>query len=330
MIKLIQSSRLPLPMVYLVETIEDIKELPLGIPFIRSNIKDYQKCVKILEYEVLWNSLKSTGFKLKWENFLKEKGFTNFWKFGVASSTKKLLDSLTCTSLDDIPVKSISNFINDISYKVDLDVLKNLKLLPEWFKTIEENININILDSINYNPSLYTKKLDLMLGGIELSHPSRNVIIIDISGSIPKGVSSTILTYAKTFAEKFYADLLITGSKSTLYDYNKLDSLNIDDIYMENGMDNDQYYYKNIMKEHRKYNTVLVFGDYHNPGQTWSNSFNKRTKIIPIDEGKKLCNWEIENIISFHMDNSEELAGYSIWFEAKNITHIKNWVIDLN
>jgi hypothetical protein len=47
----------------------------------------------------------------------------------------------------------------------------------------------------------------------------------------------------KNLAENFFADILITGSKTTLYDYAELDKLNIDTIYQENGTDNDQIFF---------------------------------------------------------------------------------------
>ena len=91
-------------------------------------------------------------------------------------------------------------------------------------------------------------RLDGVYGGIEIKSPNRNLIIIDISGSIPKGVSSTCLILSKNLAESFYADILITGSKSTIYSYEDLGSLNIEAIYNENGMENDQAYFKKLVQ----------------------------------------------------------------------------------
>lgn len=339
MIKLIQSPRLKIPIVYLIESYNDLKDLPIGIPFIRASINDYDKCVQMLEWEVLWKSCKESKLPFNWEKILREQGY-NPWKFGIANSdTGDLFTSdedLGSSEYDkdteefDKGYIDCSRFLDDISYKVEIDVLKELKLLPTWLDEIELAVKENITNTIVYNPSLYTKKLDLPLGGIEYAPSIKNVIIIDISGSIPRGVSMTMLALAKTLAEQFYADIVITGSKSTLYEYDKLDTLDIETIYDQNGMDNDQIYFKNLVMQPRKYKTALVFGDEHQPGYAWSNHYNKGSKKISQDDGKELCKWEINDIMSFHTTQHTNIAGYARWFSTTKVTHIDNWVSDLN
>lgn len=95
---------------------------------------------------------------------------------------------------------------------------------------------------------MYNKKLDGMYGEIDLVS-NRNLIIIDISGSIPKAISSTILVLCKNLAENFYADILITGSKSTLYYYENLHELILKPFYKENGIDNDQVWFRKLVSE---------------------------------------------------------------------------------
>ena len=96
-------------------------------------------------------------------------------------------------------------------------------------------------------------------------------------------------------AESFYADLLITGSKSTLYPYENLHELNVTTIYEENGMDNDQIYFKNLVTTDAKnYKTAIIFGDNHHPGYTWSNIYNRNSKTISDEDGKKMCKWNID------------------------------------
>jgi len=179
-----------------------------------------------------------------------------------------------------------------------------------------------------YNPNLYNKKLDLVVGGIDLSTPDKNLIIIDISGSIPKSISEAILLLSKTMATQFYADLLITGSKSTLYDYTEMDKIDVKKVYRENGTDNDQTYFKNLLAEHNKYNTVICFGDNHSPCMAWSNIYNRKNSSITRAEGKKLNKWEVQNIYSFHTTSNTILSGYCDWFDVSEdrITYMENWV----
>jgi hypothetical protein len=334
MIKLIQSKRVQLPIVYLVETAKDLQNVPLGIPFIRGRMSDYNNCVQMMEFEVLWKSMIETDLPFSWKQILADNGYVNTWNYGIAKSSgmhdAEISDEdwMELGFLENKGGSAInaSNFLNEISYKVDIDVIKDLKLIPCWLMDIEAAVNENILNSVTYNPMLYNKKLDLPLGGLEFNSPKKNVIIIDISGSIPNGVSMTMLTLAKTMADQFYADVLITGGKSVIYDYDKVDGLVPDDLYSEIGQNNDQAYFKKLLSEKRVYKTAIVFGDNDCPGHKWSRS----DKAITDVDGKKLCKWEIDNILSFHTHDNSKLAGYARWFDTYNVTHIDNWVKDLN
>ena len=349
MIKLIQSAKLKIPIVYLIETYGDLKELPIGIPFIRGSIADYSKYVRMMEWEVLWKGCKESGLPFNWEKVLRKNGYTDLYKSGITnggSGLSKVIEGEEPGELedfdDDLDVdledyleldssESYGGYLEDISYKVDIDTLRSLKLLPVWLDDIEVAVKENITNTIVYNPSLYTKKLDLPLGGIEYFPSSKNLIIIDISGSIPISVSKTILALAKTLSEQFYADVVITGSKSTLYEYDSIDSLNINTIYTDNGKDNDQVYFRKLLEEPRKYKTAIVFGDNDEPGYAWSNQFNEDSKRISDSDGKKLCKWEIKDVMSFHTKSKTELAGYARWFNVSGkITYMDKWVNDLN
>jgi len=338
MIKLIQSDKVQLPIVYLVETQKDLETLPLGVPFIRGKENEYNNCVQMLEFEVLWKSMIESNFKFKWKDILARHGFYNTWKYGVARSSgcpeitmsdkdwreAGKVDSLIIDENNEIV--DCSTFLNEISYKVNIDVIKELKLLPSWLDDIEKAISENILNSVTYNPTLYTKKLGLPLGGVEFNTAKRNLIIIDISGSIPDGVAGTMLSIAKTLVEQFYADIVITGGKSVLYEYDKVDKLDTTKMFKELGRNNDQEYFVKLLSEPRKYKTAIVFGDNDYPGIKWS----KRDKDIEVKEGKELCKWEIDEIISFHTHDHKKIAGYGRWFNTTNVTHIDNWVTDMN
>lgn len=335
MIKLIQSSKLKLPIVYLVETRKDLLDLPLGIPFIRANMGEYNKCVQMMEWEVLWKTAKESGLKFNWEKILRKAGYRT-WKYGIAKSSIPNVDLIGAETIEELGENEYNfgldslnadDFLNDISYKVDIDVIKELKLLPVWLEDIEAAVKTNITNSITYNPTLYTKKLGLPLGGIEYSPGMKNLIIIDISGSIPFGVSSTMLGFAKTLGEQFFADLIITGSISSFYEYEVLDTLDADKERRINGTNNDQIYFRKLVEQPRKYKTAIVFGDNDQPGYNWNGG-----QELSYSQGKEICKWEISEIISFHTHDHKSLAGYARWFDVpeNKITHINNWVKDMN
>lgn len=315
--KLVQSSRVTLPTLYLVENEEELLKLPIGIPYVRADIKDYKDIVQLLEWEVLLKAALATKLPFKWSSILKENGFTHP---NVKTKVFKTSEE------EDEEISELEDYIEYTSYVVDVEYLKNLKILPTWFTDIEAAVKENIMNSILYNPSLYNKKLDLCSGDVELTTPEKNLIIIDISSSIPVAISKAVLLLSKTMASQFYADLLITGSKSTLYDYSEMDKLDVTTIYTENEMDNDQEYFIKLISEYRKYNTAIVFGDEDYPGMRWSNTFNKNTKTISVEEGKEINKWDVNRIYSFHTCTDKNIAAYGRWFSTEDVTYMKNWV----
>jgi len=76
----------------------------------------------------------------------------------------------------------------------------------------------------------------------------------------------------------------------------------------------------------KNYKTAIVFGDNHHPGDRWDNKYNNDTKTISDEDGKKLCKWNVDKIISFHTTSTTNIAGYARWFDTKEIERISNWV----
>lgn len=327
--KLLQSKKMAFPIIYLIENSKELETIPLGVPFIRGNAKDYDAFVRLIEFEILLKSARATGLPFKWETILRDNGYKDFFKATASSafvvSSKK--GDTGVKGYDVTEPKEVSDFLVDISYQVDIEYLKNLKIIPTWFGDIENAVKENILNSITYNPNLYNKKLDLCAGSVDLTTPERNLIIIDISGSIPKSISYAVLLLSKTMSTQFFADVLITGSKSTLYDYTEVDALDVEKVYSDNGMDNDQVYFKSIVEQYRKYNTVIIFGDNHSPSQSWCNDYNRGTSFINREYAKDRINkFEVKTIFSFHTTSNTQLAGYGDWFTPSKIVHQKDWV----
>lgn len=348
--KLLKSKKLDLPTVYFITDRAEIKDVPIGIPFIFGDESVKKHMIKLLEYEILYQAAVDSGFPFNFKKILEDNGYKNIKSFSYGSpayveysTSGTIKDDFDFEGCKPVITKSDSfkEYVKDASAYVDIEVLKKLKVFPTWLSNIEDAIHTNIHNFAVYNPDMYNKKLEGMYGGIDLKPPNKNLIIIDISGSIPRAVSTTCLTLAKNLSETFYADLLITGSKSTLYNYSELSELNIETIYDENGMDNDQVWFKKLLTDdERSYKTAIVFGDNDMPGQRWSNKFNDGAVNISDKDGKDLCKWKIENLISFHTGNRAwrdvypkgkvPVAGYARWFEPEKTEKIENWVKYLN
>ncbi len=339
--KVLRSKKgIPIPKLFFVSDRAEIKDIPHGVPYIFGDESTENYIVQIMEYEVLYQKALESGFPFDFRKILTENGF-DIYDCGFDRSSVRLNLSTTGDPNKQQSLKDsfslveglgkFQEFIRDSSVYVDISVIKDLKIFPVWLDSIEDAVNTNIHNFATYDSNMYNKKLDGMYGGIQLKSPNKNLIVIDISSSIPRAVSTTILALAKNLSENFYADIMITGSKTTLYDYSEIDKLDINTIYEENGEDNDQVYFKKLLTaDEREYDTVIVFGDNDIPGYDWSNEFNHGTRTISTEDGKALCLWKVNKLISFHTTSRTDVAGYGDWFSPNETIHIENWVKDID
>jgi len=333
MIELLTSKKFKLPTLFFITDKKDIKDLAVGLPFIYGAPTDKKYFIQLLEWEVLYKRALQTGLPFNWEKILKDNGYKPcygskghplFFDYKESEADyDKIIGEKYDLSLIKEDNGDFAEYINDCSATIDIDKLRNLNVFPVWLDTIEDALSTNIHNFSLYNPNMYNKKLEGMYGQIEFLSPDRNLIICDISGSMTKSIATFILLHSRTMAETFYCDILVTGAISILYPYELIHTLDVDKVYTEVGRNNEGEMFKKLLSEVKHYKTAIVFGDNDHPG-----GYSK--KFISDSDGKKLCKWKIDKVISFHKDSNTELAGYSRWFEPREIEHIKNWVIDLN
>lgn len=328
--KKLNSNRINLPVMYLIEDSEELKELPVGIPFIIGDYKSEPFIVKYLEYTLLYRSAQATGLPFKWEEELSKIGYT---------SSSKPEDSFYCLpyeylmeelkapkSIKELEASSVSYEIDintylDDGYLVSFDKLTELNVTPTWVSSLADSIRTNVLNSVEFNPSLYSKKLGVMVGYSETIGATRNLGILDFSGSIPLSITITTALLAKLMSKTFYADIMVTGTTTKLFRYEELDSIDLMKEAESIGRNNDQVYFRRLVEIPAKYNTVFAFGDEDNPGNNWEGA-----GYISDEEGKEICNWEVEKVISLHTRSNTMLAGYLKWFKPKETEHVSNWL----
>lgn len=325
----LKSKKFKLPDIFFITDKEELKEIPIGLPYVIGKPEEKEYYIKLLEYTVLYQKLKETGLPFDWDLILKENGFEPihaYWHptgYFDHKKSEEGYEEITVEkdyelSTNYVDTKEFQTFVNDATALIDIKKLRNLHLLPDFQFDIENAIRTNIVNFINYNPYMYNKKLGGMYGGVEFKSPNRNLIIVDVSGSMTKSISVFALLESKTMAESFYADILVTGSVSILYPYEKLYELDVERVYNEVGRGNEAEYFKKLVSEPKQYKSAIVFGD-----DDWPGGYSRNR--ISNKDGKKLCKWEIEELFSFHKDSNERLAGYARWFSPKKITCIKDW-----
>lgn len=333
--ELLKSKKFELPKLYFIDDREKIKDIPIGVPFIYGNRQDKYRIIRMLEYEVIWNAAVKSGFPFNFKKLLHEAGFRNvkFHSFceNIYMDHKnegvydvKSLETTKNQIYEGGSPDLFNEFVEDCSALVDINKLKELKVFPIWLEDIEKAIETNVHNFAVYNPYMYNKRLDGMYGAIDMSSPERNLLVIDISASIPRAVGTTLLTLAKHLTETFYADLMVTGSETHLFPYEELQGLDIEGMYDEFGQGNESDMYRKLVTgETRKYATAIVFGDNHSPCDGWTHSSRVD---IGRDDAKKMCTWSVERMISLHTKSSFIRAGYGDFFDVKEVQHIADWV----
>lgn len=316
---------------YLITDQSEISDVPVGIPFMFGDESSEKFIVRLMEYEILYQAALMSGYPFDFKQILSDNGYKNLESFGYDKTVYMDINDkfeykgkfeAGCVTDVRSPDSLFKRHMKDAAVYVDITKLKELHIMPIWLDKIEDAISTNIHNFAVFNPHLYNKKLDGMYGGIELVAPGKNLIIIDVSSSIPKGVAATCLALSKNLCNSFYADLLITGNSSSLYNHDEVSTLDMTTVYDTHGGGQECAQFRKIITESdREYATAIVFGDNHSPSQSWG-----REPAIDRAIGKKLCTWKINKLVSFHTTSTYHTAGYADWFDCTNIDKVGDWV----
>ena len=213
MLQKITSKRVELPPIWLVENEDDFNQLPRGLPYIVGTQKELNFIRVFLEFQVLYRSCVKTKLSINWSRCLEKLGYKNVKTYALNSG-----GSFIGGNPEDNAKIELDSFIQD-QYLVNFDKLTELKILPTWLDDLRASIETNIIDEVTFDPSSFNKQLGLNIGGATLKHNKKNLLILDVSGSIPDGVVKTITGLAKLMSKKFYADVMVTGGQTYLIEY---------------------------------------------------------------------------------------------------------------
>jgi hypothetical protein len=200
----------------------------------------------------------------------------------------------------------IQDYIGDLSSSVDIDALQKLGLLPKFVGDVTDCIKRNLNQSMRWTEG-YTKKLGYPLGKFDRKQELPNLVIIDVSHSIPDGIAATMLTLADTLRSQCNAELIITSRRSGYYpsgaELPKPQTLR--DYY---GRSNESAEFWGIIRKHiagREFGHVISFGDDDNPGM-WREYWDKFYNINA--QGTK-----VHAVHHYHTWRSATETGYARW-----------------
>jgi len=311
MITKIISRKVELPPIFLVEDKEDFEKLPKGLPYIIGTKSELSFITIFLEFQILYKSCQRTGIPVKWLDCLKRIGYN----INGIKNYKLHSGGIYGEGGGDRPEITMDEFVED-QYFVDFDKLSDLKILPKWLEDLKSAIQTNIIDEVQFDPLAFNKQLGLNIGYGNVKHNMKNLLILDVSGSIPKSIVVSITNLAKLMSKKFFADILITSGKSVLIDYEDVPTSDIIEIARLSGYSNESIMFKEIIGKYKEYNTVISFGDDDSPG---------------VEKEDKLCNFKVETLYSLHTQKtSDNITGYARCFDPKETHKVKDWINTIN
>ena len=325
MLQRVTMQGIPLPRLYIAENKEDVAlAKSKGIPYIKWNLGQEELIKFILRPflekmfpDIKWNLV--LGPRRRFRTKVEMVGGGDICE-GVSTGETTLTRDNDGTLVEDADVATstrmfnrrngggevesvdLSVYVGDLSSYVNLEVLQSLRLMPAFIGDILECIKINV-GSGQFWQEGYNKKRRLYVGNYNSAAQLPNLIILDVSYSIPRGISSTMLMLIDTLRSQVNADLIVTGRNSKWFPMNER-LPTPDKLRKMVPLGQESIEFLGILKDHvagKHYGHVFCFGDNDTP---W---FNK-------DEWDRiLVGTEVDHVHSYHTWAKDTLAGYCKW-----------------
>lgn len=323
MIERISCHGLPIPLMYRVDTEEEADIMRRqGLPYIISELP-----VKMLIKAIMLPVLRRHYPGISWERFLNipadvrnevihvpgrrvEQGDPESQRLLMISVDGRISDSADeersySGQVEESHTVRLEEALRDCSAEVDPKILSDLNLLPQFLGDIESIIRRNLY-AADWTEG-YSKKLRVPLGNFNASRQARNLLIVDISSSIPDGISSTLLALLHTMRHTAEADVIVTGSTSMYWEADK-ELPTAEWIRNNIGLSNESKEFDKILRTKiagNHYGNVIVFGDNDSPyidyeSPSWVNS------------ARKLDETQVDNLVCYHT-NHHYVPGYGRW-----------------
>lgn len=207
--------------------------------------------------------------------------------------------------------ESIDSYIGDLGHYVNVEELQSLGLLPTFLDDIANAIKLNLMNAAWCDG--YNKKLGCNVGSWQGTDQAPNLIILDVSGSIPRGVAGTMISLIETLRHQANADLIITSTRSEYWPANT-ELPTPDQLSYLIGGCNECVQFYSILRKHvlgKHWGNVIVFGDQDSPLRHDIQVAVERGHTENIDP-KELQSTRIDRIMAFHT-RWQSIPGYGLW-----------------
>lgn len=207
---------------------------------------------------------------------------------------------------------------------VDIEALISLELLPHFVGKIADVVRRNLYGR-RWTEG-YNKKRRCPLGNFDAEEEADNLIIVDVSYSIPRGVSATMLTILDYMRLKLRADVIVTGGRSMFWPYGS--ELPTPEKLREIvPMGNESADFRRILLEDvkgKRYDNVVSFGDNDCPDLGLLDPEQYDIRAVRGSRVAQLRQWYLDNlsgteigdVYHFHTRSAFLPTGYAKWAEA--------------
>lgn len=308
----LKAAGVKLPKIYVCDTNDDAKICRSnGIPFVKWKGSD-DDLIKLVFYPVL---VKMFPY-IKWKEVLnikasKDPGVT------YAKGKYNSYDNIDGEDSIEECTVPLSEYCGDLEHSVNVEQLQDLKLLPKFLGDIADNIRENYADYL-YSEG-WNKKYGAPIGNYGPTSQAMNLIIIDVSASIPFGIAATLLALADTMRSNAKAGLIITGGKSLYFDISE-PIPSPSELRQMVPRSNEGKMFRRIISEHivgKHIGNVICFGDEDCPSY-WDDVDDKKNYDGPRSmQDISFEGTQIDAIWGYHTRYGDTLPGYCLW--AKNL-----------
>lgn len=243
------------------------KNVPIGMPYIRAYSGETDT---FLVYRILLPWLMKNYRHYNWENIYEEITGRKYSMHPIYFSEEPKPDDYEGRKYGQEErhcfeeTMTIEQMMEDISY-VDLDVIMEMRLMPTFMNDISEAIRKNVTNSWMWCDG-YNKKNGLCTGYLYQPPESKTLIIVDLSWSIPEGVSVGLIGLMNTMVDITNADLILTGGCSKFFTNEEALTLTPEYIRKAIPRANESYDFVRILTSRdMNYETIISFGDSDEP-----------------------------------------------------------------
>ena len=202
-------------------------------------------------------------------------------------------------------IMRVDDYCFDEASHVNIETLQSLGMLPKFMDDAADAIRINLENRMRWR-ECWNKRLGAAIGDVDYATSAANLIILDISGSIPEGISATMLQLIDTLRNQAEAELIVTGSTSMYW--GKDDDLP-DPEWLRGhiGYANECCKFLDILEKHiagRHFGNVISFGDNDCPYYRFGSQYNPQAYALP--------GTVVDRVLHYHTTYMQE-TGYAKW-----------------